>query len=55
MTLWMDFHQTCIDTLFGGEKSNKILMALALFLWSHNYFVISISNQMCVSACYIFK
>ena len=45
MNLWVDFHQTCIDTLLGGKKSNNILMALNLFLWSHKYFVISIFDQ----------
>ena len=31
MNLWTNFHQICIDALFGGEKSNKIVLALTLF------------------------
>ena len=48
----------CINKLMlclKGKKSNKILVALALFLWSHKYFVISNFDQNCVSACYLFK
>ena len=44
------------DALFGGEKkSNTILMASTLFLWSHKYFVISNFDQNYVSARYLFK
>ena len=37
MNMWVGFHQTCIDTLFGGGKDNKILTAFTL-LWSHKLF-----------------
>ena len=38
------FHQNYIETFLEGIKSNKILMALTLFLWSNKYFVISKFN-----------
>ena len=42
MHLWMDFHQTCIDTLLGEKKEYKMLMALTLFFMVTQ--VLAISN-----------
>ena len=41
--------------VWKGKRINKILVTLTLFPRSHQHFVISNVNQICVSACYLLK
>ena len=41
--------------VWKGKRINKILVTLTLFPWSHQHFVISKVNQICVLACYLLK
>ena len=46
MNLWTKFFiNLALMLCLEGKKSNKIVMALTLFLWSQKYFVISNIDQ----------